>query len=371
MYVGEKRWGLLDTADWHSSASLRSCRTILASRKHWLRRLPLLDTRWRATLLGRAKTLTGEPQASTLAAFGMLWASPLRSVICSIAFIGMKGLETALHEGVTLLAPSATAQRDAELLLMHVTGFSRAELMTHPERELTERQTAHYDAALVRRARHEPMQHILGTQEFYGRSFIVNRLVLIPRPETEHLVEAVLAIRPAAQRLLDIGTGSGILALTLALELPDASVTATDISPAALAVAQQNARALGAAERVRFLQSDLFEGFQVERFDAIVSNPPYVATGERLEPQVQDYEPAAALYAGEDGLAIYRRLIPEAFEHLESGGHLLLEIGHGQRGALHGLLAEAGFVEIGFVDDLQGIPRVVTAVKPSARKPLE
>jgi release factor glutamine methyltransferase len=283
----------------------------------------------------------------------------------------MKGLETALHEGVTLLAPSATAQRDAELLLMHVTGFSRADLLTHPERELTERQSEHYQAAILRRARHEPMQHILGTQEFYGRSFIVNRLVLIARPETEHLVEAVLAIRPAPRRLLDIGTGSGILAVTLALELPNASVTATDISAAALAVAQQNARALGAAERVRFLASDLFAALDCERFDCIVSNPPYVSTSEALEPQVRDYEPAAALYAGEDGLAIYRRLIPEAFEHLEPEGHLLLEIGHGQRDALHRLLAEAGFVEIDFVDDLQGIPRVVTAVKPSARKPLE
>jgi release factor glutamine methyltransferase len=283
----------------------------------------------------------------------------------------MKGLETALHEGAMLLAPSATARRDAELLLMHVTGLSRAELMTHPERELTERQSEHFQAALVRRARQEPLQHILGTQEFYCRSFIVNRLVLIPRPETEHLVEAVLAIHPAPRSILDIGTGSGILAVTLALELPDASVMATDISAAALAVAQQNARALGAAERVRFLQSDLFEGLREDRFDAIVSNPPYVATSERLEAQVRDYEPASALYAGEDGLAIYRRLIPEAFEHLEPGGHLLLEIGHGQRDALRGLLAEAGFAEIGFVDDLQGIPRVVTAASASAREPLE
>jgi release factor glutamine methyltransferase len=283
----------------------------------------------------------------------------------------MKGLESVLHEGAMLLAPSTTARRDAELLLMHVTGWSRAELMTHPERELTERQSEHFHAAISRRSRQEPLQHIIGTQEFYGRSFIVNRLVLIPRPETEHLVETVLAIRPAPRRLLDIGTGSGILAVTLALELPDASVTATDISPAALAVAQQNARGLGAAERIRLVQSDLFEGLREERFDAIVSNPPYVATGERLEPQVRDYEPAGALYAGEDGLAIYRRLIPEAFEHLEAGGHLLLEIGHGQRDALHGLLTQSGFMEIGFVDDLQGIPRVVTAVNASARKPLE
>ncbi len=158
----------------------------------------------------------------------------------------MATVTESLESGTALLAPSATARRDAELLMMHVTGSSRAELMTHPERELTQRQQEHFQAAIVRRVRHEPVQHILGTQEFYGRSFIVNRLVLIPRPETEHLVEAVLAIRPVPRYVLDIGTGSGILAITLALELPDAAVTATDISPAALAVAQQNARVLNA-----------------------------------------------------------------------------------------------------------------------------
>jgi release factor glutamine methyltransferase len=187
--------------------------------------------------------------------------------------------------------------------------------------------------------------------------------VLIPRPETEHLVEAALAIRPAPGYILDVGTGSGILAITLALELPDAGIMATDISSAALAVAQQNARALG-ADHVRFVVSDLFDGIRDERFDCIVSNPPYVATGEVLEAQVRDYEPATALFAGEDGLAMYRRLIPAAFEHLEAGGHLLLEIGHGQRDALRELLERAGFVEISFVDDLQGIPRVARARKP-------
>jgi release factor glutamine methyltransferase len=275
----------------------------------------------------------------------------------------MKTLESALHEGAIGLAPSETARRDAELLLMHVTGLSRAEMMTHPERELTERQQEHYQAALARRARREPVQHIVGTQEFYGRGFIVNRLVLIPRPETEHLVEAALAIRPVPHRVLDVGTGSGILAITLALEMADAAVTATDISAAALAVAQQNARALG-ADRVRFVESDLLEEIAGERFDCIVSNPPYVAQDEVLEPQVREYEPAMALYGGEDGLAVHRRLIPEAFEHLERGGHLLLEIGHGQRDGLRGLLAGGGFEEIGFVDDLQGIPRVARARKP-------
>jgi len=282
----------------------------------------------------------------------------------------MTTLHAALHEGVIHLMPSApapgdTARRDAELLLLHVTGLTRAELLTYPERELTAGQESGYREAIARRARHEPVQYITGVQEFYGRPFAVTPAVLIPRPETEHLVEAVLALRPAPRRILDIGTGSGILAITLALEVPNASLTATDIASDALAVAQQNALALGAADRIRLHESDLFASLRKsDRFDCIVSNPPYVATTEVLEPQVRDYEPAAALFAGEDGLAIYRRLIPAAFEHLEPGGCLLLEMGHGQRDALRELLAQGGFVEIGFVDDLQGIPRVARARKP-------
>jgi release factor glutamine methyltransferase len=261
------------------------------------------------------------------------------------------------------------ARRDAELLLLHVTGLTRADLLTHPERELTERQMQHYSAAIARRAQHEPLQHITGTQEFFGRSFIVNRQVLVPRPETEHLVEAALAIRPHPKRVLDIGTGSGILAITLALEFPDASVTATDVSPEALAVAQANARTLATADRIRFLESDLFAAFAAlsdARFDCIVSNPPYVAISELLEPEVRDYEPATALYAGMDGLAVYRRLIPEAFEYLEPGGHLLLEIGHGQRDAIGDLLRAGGFDGIEFIHDLQRIPRVAVAQRPLA-----
>ena len=281
----------------------------------------------------------------------------------------MPTLAESLESGTAMLAPSPTARRDAELLLLHATRLTKTDLLTHPERELTERQKDHYQAAIARRARHEPIQHITGMQEFYGRSFIVNRLVLIPRPETEHLVEAALAIDPAPRRMLDIGTGSGILAITLALELPEARITATDISDAALAVAQKNAHALGAADRIRFAVSDLFAGFidappDDVRFDCIVSNPPYVSTSELLEPQVREYEPAAALYAGEDGLTIYRRLIPEAFAHLEPGGHLLLEIGHGQREAVHHLLAQSRFENIRFINDLQGIPRVTIGQKP-------
>ena len=157
----------------------------------------------------------------------------------------MTSLDAALHEGAIGLSPGASARRDAELLLLHITGLSRAELMTHPNRELSESQMSAYRAAIARRKQHEPVQYITGTQEFYGRSFAVTPAVLIPRPETEHLVESVLALHPAPKRILDIGTGSGILAITLALELPNATVTATDISAEALAVARQNAAVSG------------------------------------------------------------------------------------------------------------------------------
>jgi release factor glutamine methyltransferase len=283
----------------------------------------------------------------------------------------MTSLDAALHEGAIGLSPGATARRDAELLLMHITRLTKTDLLTHPNRELSESQMSAYRAAIERRARNEPVQYITGTQEFYGRGFAVTPAVLIPRPETEHMVESVLALHPEPTRILplrilDIGTGSGILAITLALELPNATVTATDISAAALAVARQNARSLGAKDRIRFVQSDLFAALADERFDCIVANPPYVATDEVLEPQVRDYEPVTALYAGEDGLTVYRRLIPQAFEHLEPGGHLLLEIGHGQRDAVARLLRSGSFEGIRFIDDLQGIPRVTSARKPLA-----
>jgi release factor glutamine methyltransferase len=284
----------------------------------------------------------------------------------------MISLHAALHEGAIGLAPSAsvpdnTARRDAELLLLHIAGLTRAELLTYPERELTLAQASAYQDAIARRARHEPVQYITGVQEFYGRAFAVTPAVLIPRPETEHLVMAVLALRPAPRRILDIGTGSGILAITLALEVPNASLTATDISSDALAVAQQNARALGAADRIRLRESDLFASLRKgDRFDCIVSNPPYVATSEVLEPQVRDFEPPTALYAGDDGLAIYRRLVPESLARLERGGDLLFEIGHGQRDAIGELLRTSGFGDIRFIDDLQGIPRVASAKSPRA-----
>jgi release factor glutamine methyltransferase len=267
----------------------------------------------------------------------------------------------ALDRAASLLAHLPTARPDAELLLLRLLGRDRAWLLAHPDAELTQDQTQQYDKWIARRARHEPVQYILGEQEFFGLAMRVTPAVLIPRPETEHLVEALLARVPhsGSLQICDVGTGSGAIAVTVAHHLPHAQITALDRSAAALAVARQNAESHGVADRVRLLESDLLSAVRGERFDAIVSNPPYVAESEILEPQVRDYEPHAALYAGPTGLEIYRRLIPEAHQALMPGGWLLLEIGHGQRAALAHLLAEWNAVE--FLDDLQSIPRVAIA----------
>ena len=267
----------------------------------------------------------------------------------------------ALSSGATRLNESPTARRDAELLLMHVVGRDRAFLLTHPEAQLNSAQSENYKGWLARRARHEPVQYITGEQEFFGLKFRVSPDVLIPRPETEHLVEAVLARveRDTPLRIADVGTGSGAIAVALAHALPQAQVTALDISPAALAVARSNAEIHCVSDRIRLLKSDLLEALTGERFDMIVSNPPYVADDEVLEPQVHEYEPASALFAGAEGLDIYRRLIPEAQRALKPGGWLLLEIGHGQRDALAKLLA--AWDNVSFIADLQGIPRVACA----------
>lgn len=258
-----------------------------------------------------------------------------------------------------------TARRDAEFLLLHQLGLSRAQLLTDPDRELTAEDEFFYWQSIYRRAAGEPIQYILGQQEFYGRIFHVTPAVLIPRPETEHLVEAVLACLPCDSplQLLDVGTGSGILAVTLALHLPCAEIAAIDISPEALAVARGNAERHHVADRIYFLQSDLLANVRGP-FDAIVSNPPYIPDADRttLHSQVRDHEPSTALFAGPDGLDIYRRLIPQAHAALTPGGLLALEIGHGQRDDIEGLLA--GWGEINFIDDLQQISRVALARRP-------
>jgi release factor glutamine methyltransferase len=270
-------------------------------------------------------------------------------------------LTRKLEEAASQLAPSSTARRDAELLLLRAVARDRAWLLTHGDAELTAEQAAQFDAWIARRARHEPVQYILGEQEFYGLAMKVTPAVLIPRPETEHLVEALLKRAPKGPslHLADVGTGSGAIAVALAHALPRARVTALDVAPAALAVARENAERHGVTARIRFIESDLLGALRGERFFAIVSNPPYVAESEALEPQVRDYEPPGALFAGPTGLEIYERLIPQAWTALVPGGWLLLEIGHGQREALAVLLT--GWDNVEFAADLQGIPRVAIA----------
>lgn len=282
-------------------------------------------------------------------------------------------LQQALHSATQQLTADPllrdSARRDAETLMLHLLSLPRASLLAHPARELDPEQLRRYDSLLRRRLRHEPIQYITGVQEFFGLPFHVTPAVLIPRPETEHLVEAVLQRLPHDQPLTiaDVGTGSGAIAIALATHLPGAHLLALDLSPAALEVAQSNAAVLNVAGRIRFELSDLLDSPAAqdhrELFDAIVSNPPYVPASDahELHPQVRDYEPSTALFAGEDGLAIYRRLIPQAREHLRSGGLLALEIGHGQSNAIRALLTEWRDVEL--LNDLQSIPRVALAYK--------
>jgi release factor glutamine methyltransferase len=258
----------------------------------------------------------------------------------------------------------ADALRDAALLLRHSLGLTHAQLLANPEREITRDQQAAYQALIFRRLTAEPIQYLTGEQEFYGLTLRVTPAVLIPRPETELLVEAVLAEMNAMAplRILDIGTGSGAIAITLARHLPRARVTAIDLSEAALEIAADNAQRNGVADRITFVRSDLLSAIAPDvRFDVIVSNPPYIPTSDRasLHPQVREHEPEAALFAGSDGMDIYRCLIPQAHAALRPGGLLALELGHGQRSRIAELLA--GWIGVRFLDDLQKIPRVALA----------
>jgi release factor glutamine methyltransferase len=259
----------------------------------------------------------------------------------------------------------ARAGLDAALLLRHTLGLSAAQVWARPERVLTAEEQAAYKAAIARRTAHEPVQYITGEQEFYGLALHVTPAVLIPRPETELLVEAVLAElhSPSVDpiRIVDVGTGSGAIALALAAHLPHAEITAVDLSRAALEVASENATR-HQLTRVRLLESDLLSGVEGEAlFDVVVSNPPYVADGDRLtlHHEVRKYEPASALFAGATGMDVYRRLIPQARTRMRPGGLLAMEFGFGQQELLLQLLAEWNHVR--FFNDLQGIPRVVLA----------
>jgi len=259
---------------------------------------------------------------------------------------------------------------NAEVLLMFVLGVDRAYLYAHPEREVTADEQARYDEALRERATGKPSQYITGHQEFWGMDLIVTPAVLIPRPETEHVIETVLELarQYPAKSIVDVGTGSGCIALALARELPKAEITATDISPEALEVAQANAARHQLEKRISFVEADLLQKRDVASYvsteaDLVVSNPPYVSEEERdkVQREVRKFEPKVAVFGGAHGFDIYRRLIPQAKDALKPGGWLVMEIGFSQEREIRGLLS--GWSELRVTADLQGIPRVVAARK--------
>jgi release factor glutamine methyltransferase len=254
---------------------------------------------------------------------------------------------------------------DAELLLAEILKLNRIGLYLNFDRPVNSDELTAFRALIERRARREPLAYILGRCEFWSLTFKVGPAVLIPRGDTETLVEAALQVLPQGGRLLDVGVGSGAIALAIAHERPDAAVEGIDLSPAALAIATENAQTLGVAARVTLRQGDLFALNDSRPYDVIVSNPPYIAVGEQatLMPEVRDFEPALALFAGADGLDCYRALIPAAKALLKSPGTLLVEVGAGQAAAVAELFAVAGFAEICTSRDLAGIERVVAGRK--------
>lgn len=248
---------------------------------------------------------------------------------------------------------------EAELLAAFLLDRDRGWLYAHDDEPIGPATRARFEALLERRLTGQPMAYILGQREFYGRTFLVDDGVLIPRPETELLVDAALALAlPEGARVADIGTGSGCIALTLAAERPRWSVTATDVSEQALVIARHNRARLGLGE-VDIRPGDLFEPLETGRFDLIVSNPPYVAHGDpHLDVGDVRFEPRTALVAGRDGSSILRRLIAAAGSRLRSGGWLLVEHGHDQADQVRALYSQAGFGAVESLRDLAGIERV-------------
>ena len=309
-----------------------------------------------------------------------------------------RSVRAVLKQGIEQLraanAPSFTLA--AELLLLHVTGRDRTWIYSHPEETLAESVAEAYFALVARRASGEPTQHLTGKQEFWRLEFEVTPDVLIPRPETEHLIEVALdrlAVREIRAgrtprtsgegiTLIDVGSGSGCIAVALAKELPAAAIYATDVSKAALEVARRNAARHGFGARIHFLESDLFEAFRrgqgaehadpqlgttfTPRFDLIISNPPYVGRreAELLPLEVRKHEPEVALFGGDEGYEFYGLLIPEAARQLKPGGLLVLELGYHSLPAVQPLF-EAGWSNVGVTRDLAGIPRVLSAERTS------
>jgi release factor glutamine methyltransferase len=294
-------------------------------------------------------------------------------------------IQVALKTGIGKLraaqVPSETLA--AELLLLHVTNRNRTLLYSRPENLLSEAEAQEYFTFIEKRAAGVPTQHLTGKQEFWGMEFAVTPDVLIPRPETEHLVEVALdrlALRDlrsqhkqnmTGEGLLfgDIGTGSGCIACALAKEFAAAKIYALDLSPAALAVAQRNASGLGFSDRIHFLESNLCSALSPNlRFDLIVSNPPYIGRREAatLAREVREHEPELALFGGEEGYELYADLVTQSAAHLKPGGILVLELGHDSLSAVRPLFDSPDWTNVGLTSDLAGIPRVVSAAKSGA-----
>lgn len=256
---------------------------------------------------------------------------------------------------------------DVELLLAHALKLRRMDLYLQFERELTEGELTILRPMVKRRAAREPLQHIVGTVDFHGVELIVSPAALVPRHETEQLVEAAVSLLGKESRasVLDVGTGTGAILLAIVHAIPGARGVGVDVSGGALELAKANAEKTGLAARIEFRQGDLFEAMKPgEAFDLLVSNPPYIPTGEipKLQPEVQQ-DPREALDGGADGLDVIRRLISQGATHLAPGGWLLIEIGHDQAPRVKPLLEENGWIEIRFVNDLQGIARIAQARK--------
>jgi len=277
-------------------------------------------------------------------------------------------IRSALIEAAQRLSDTSNPRLDAETLLMHVLQRERSYLYAHPEFELACGELTCYYDAVLQRAHGIPLQYITGHQEFWGLDFKVTPAALIPRPETEHSVEAVLGIAKSinAPRVIDVGTGSGCIAIALASELPTAEIHAVDISADALAVAKENAQRLGFADRISFAESDLLAACRdrAAYFDIVVSNPPYVGSNEpdKVQREVREHEPRIAVFGGPTGLEVYARLIPQARTVLKQGGWLVMEIGYSTEAQIKAMLKDWSHVRAEC--DLQGIPRVVIASNP-------
>lgn len=276
-----------------------------------------------------------------------------------------QSLTAAIDRLTTSGVPSP--RLNAELLLMFVLGCDRAYLFAHPERELTDEESSRYDAALAERSRGVPAQYITGHQEFWGMDFVVTPAVLIPRPETEHVIETVLELAGtnSSARIVDVGTGSGCIAVALAKELPRAEIHATDLSPAALEIARANAARHQLESRIHFQQTDLLGGV-APPLDMVVSNPPYVGESEadQVQLEVRKFEPRSAVFSGPSGTEVVARLIRQAHAALRPGGWLIMEISGTIAGQVNKLLE--GWQEVHIKPDLQSIPRIAVARKPSS-----